>query len=157
MNTRGVLASVLCLIVASSITACSPTNSTLPTTSPGKSTYSPKPLPSRPTLRPATSDADHIYTTVSGQYMVKGIALTRPEWDRLNDAVCKDFAITGEGLLVPTQANGLAPKDQQSLADWGRAGADLNGCSNGVEMSSAAGFTWSLLLNSFSISETLTT
>jgi hypothetical protein len=77
---------------------------------------------------------------------VNGIALTRPEWDRLNDAVCKDFAITGEGLLVPTQANGLDPKNQQSLADWGRAGAALNGCSNGVEMSSAAGFTWSLLL-----------
>ena len=50
------------------------------------------------------------------------------------------------GLLVPMQANGLSPEEQQSLADWGRAGADLNGCSNGADMSSVAGFTWSLLL-----------
>lgn len=146
MNTRGVLASMLCLLAASSIAACSPTNSTMRTTSAGQSNYSPKQLPPRPTLRPAISDAEHIYTTVSGQYRVNGIALARPEWDRLSDAVCKDFAMSGQGLLVPTQANRIDPKNQQFLADWGRAGAALNGCSNGVEMSSAAGFTWSLLL-----------
>lgn len=146
MNTRSVPAFVLCLLAASSIAACSPNNSAMPATSTVQSTFSPKQLPPRPTLRLATPDAEHIYTTVSGQYRVNGIALTRPEWDRLNDAICKDFAITGEGLLVPTQANGLDPKNQESLADWGRAGAALNGCSNGVEMSSDSGFTWSLLL-----------
>ncbi|MEC5193017.1 hypothetical protein RCH17_003376 [Arthrobacter sp. MP_M7] len=146
MNTRGVLASVLCLLATASIAACSPNLSATPAASAVQSTYSPKQLPPRPTLRPATPDAEHIYTTISGQYRVNGTTLTRPEWDRLHDAICKDFAITAEGLLVPTQANGLDPKNQQSLADWGRAGAALDGCTNGVEMSSAAGFTWSLLL-----------
>ncbi len=146
MNTRDILASVLCLLALPGIAGCSPQPAAPPTTTAVQSQYSPKPLPPRPTLRPAIPDAEHIYTTVSGQYSLNGIALTKLEWGGLQEAICNDFASTGKGLLVTTQANGLDPKKQQSLAEWGRAGAALNGCSNGAEMSSAAGFTWSVLL-----------
>lgn len=148
MKTRvAVLASVIGLLAAAGIVACSPSFPAVPPTSEVQSPYTPKPLPPRPTLRPATSDAEHIYVTVSGQFSLKGITLTRPEWDGLHDAICKDFAITGKGLLVPASAKGLDPKDQESLAEWAMAGAALDGCSNGAEMSTAAGFEWSLLLS----------
>lgn len=139
--------SILCLLAAAGIVACIPNLPAVPAASAVQSSNTPKPLPPRPTIRPATPDAEHIYTTVSGQYRVNGITLARLEWDRLHDAICKDFATTGKGLLVPAPAKDLDPKDQQSLADWGRSGAALDGCANGADMTSIAGFTWSVLLS----------
>lgn len=162
MNIKGaVAASVLYLVAIAGLTSCTsalpavsagsvapstdaPSTYTPPTYTPPA--YTPEPMTPRPTLQPATPDADHIYTAVSAQYRLHGITLTRLEWDRLQDAVCTDFATTGEGLLISESTTALDPEDQQSLARWNRAGAAINGCNNGVSMSSVAGNSWSLLL-----------